>query len=69
MKLANIPSDIKRTARELKIPVLQHHIYVNGRHKHVTISKKCVRKAGLTEKYSVQIVVLGGSEGIYDILL
>ena len=59
MKLANIPSDIKRTARELKIPVLQHHIYVNGRHKHVTISKKCVRKAGLTEKYSVQIVVLG----------
>lgn len=48
MKLANIPSDIKRTARELKIPVLQHHIYVNGRHKHVTISKKCVRKAGLT---------------------
>ena len=48
MKLANIPSDIKRTARELKIPVLQHHIYVNGRHKHVTISKK-----------SVQIVVLG----------
>lgn len=59
MRLANIPSDIKRTARELKIPVLQHHIYVNGRHKHVTISKKCVRKAGLTEKYSVQIVVLG----------
>ena len=41
MKLANIPSDIKRTARELKIPVLQHHIYVNGRHKHVTISKNC----------------------------
>lgn len=44
MKLANIPSDIKRTARELKIPVLQHHIYVNGRHKHVTISKNVFGK-------------------------
>lgn len=55
----DIPSDIKRTARELKIPVLQHHIYVNGRHNHVTISKRCVRKAGLSEKYSVQVVVLG----------
>ena len=55
MRLANIPSDIKRTARELKIPVLQHHIYVNGRHKHgkILCTDRCV----------------GGSEGIYDILL
>ena len=68
MKLANIPSDIKRTARELKIPVLQHHIYVNGRHKHVTISKMC-SESRIDGKILCTDRCAGGSEGIYDILL